>query len=45
LEIPGDDVGGYYLGNYVNGCTGDGLNSNIPIGTGYGIINGFKNSL
>lgn len=42
-KYPGDAVGRIYLRNYVDGCTGDGLNSNIPFGTGYEIISGYKN--
>lgn len=40
---PGDDVGRYYLYNYVQGCTGDGINVNVPKGTGYEIIAGYSN--
>lgn len=40
---PGDDIGGYYLYNYVPGCTGDGINPNIPKHTGYEIIAGYSN--
>lgn len=40
---PGDAVGGYYLYNYVNGCTGDGINPHIPAHTGYEITAGYSN--
>lgn len=41
-KYPGDATGEYYLRNYVNGCTGDYINTHIPPGTGYGILSGYK---
>lgn len=43
FRLPGDSVGAYYLYNYVQGCTGDGINTHIPAGTGYEIVTGYRN--
>jgi hypothetical protein len=38
---PGDATGNYYLRNYVNGCTGDNIDPQVPPGTGYSILYGY----